>query len=378
MRVPFADLACRLAPFRQRFHAALDRVLDHGQVILGAEVERFEEAIAAYTGCRHAVGVANGTDALVFALKAKGIGAGDEVITTPMSYLASTSSIVFAGATPVFADVGGDLNLDPDAAERAITPRTKAILLVHLAGNPAPAERFVDIAHRHRLALVEDCAQAIGASRNRRMAGSFGDLAAFSLHPLKNLGTPGDAGVVLTNDSALADWLRLARNHGHSSRDQCEFWSANSRLDALHAAFLTSMLADLPDYLASRREQAHRYRHGLAGSVAFPEAAAEAEPSFNMFMILADEREPLRQHLSDAGVETRIHYPIPIHRLNAAAGLERRHDLRNAERYSAAILSLPLGPHLSAAQIDYTIDQIRKFYRASRPRESHMERTWTM
>jgi dTDP-4-amino-4,6-dideoxygalactose transaminase len=361
MDVPFVDLTARFAPSRTALHAALDRVIDHGQIILGSEVEALERAVADYTGCRHAIAVANGTDALMLSLRAKGIGAGDEVVTTPMSYLASTSSIALAGATPVFADVGDDLNLDPDAVEKLITAKTRAIQLVHLAGIPAQARRFVDIARYHDLVLIEDCAQAFGASIDGRMVGSFGDFGAVSLHPLKNLPALGDAGMILTNDDDAASWLRIARNHGHSGRDECEFWSINSRLDALQAAFLGEMLAGLPAFLDQRRQQAARYRAGLGDCVGFPAVAPTARPTFNMFMVLADDREALRDYLAEQGIETRIHYPLPIHRMKAARGIAHG-ALPRAEAYSGRILSLPLGMHVSAEQQDFVIDRIRNFY----------------
>lgn len=360
MDVPFVDLKSRFAPWRTAFHEALDRVLDHGQMILGTEVEAFEQAVASFAGCRHAIAVANGTDALTLILRANRIGPGDEVITTPMSYLASTSSIVLAGATPVFADVGDDLNLDPDAVAARITPRTRAIQLVHLAGIPAQVDRYADLARGHDLILIEDCAQAFGARIGGRTVGSLGDFGAVSFHPLKNLGTLGDAGMILTDDDVAAAWLNKARNHGHSGRDQCEFWSVNSRLDALQAAFLAAMLPGLPAFFEYRRRQADRYRAGLAGCVGFPEIAPGSEPTFNMFMILVEGRDALKEYLAQQGIETRVHYPLPIHRLQAATELAPA-SLPRAEHFSQRILSLPIGAHLTDEQLDFVIDRIVNF-----------------
>jgi len=366
MDVPFVDLTARFSPWRAAFHATLDRVIDHGQIILGDEVETFEQNMVTYAGCRHAIAVANGTDALMLSLRAKGIGIGDEVITTPMSYLASTSSIALVGATPVFADVGDDLNLDPNAVERLITPRTRSILLVHLAGIPSQIHRFIDIARYHNLVLIEDCAQAFGATVDGRMVGTFGDFGAVSLHPLKNLPALGDAGIILTNDDAAADWLRIARNHGHSGRDECEFWSINSRLDALQAAFLCEILVGFPAFLDVRRQQATRYHTGLKTCVGFPMIASTVNPTYNMFMILVDDREALREMLAEQGIETRIHYPNPIHQLRAAHHIA--HDaLPRTEIYSKRILSLPLGLHISDNQIDAVITHILHFYRQRPP-----------
>ena len=366
LKVPFVDLKFRFQPFRDELHNALDAILDHGQFILGPEVDRFEADMAAYLDTAYAIGVANGTDALLLSLRCCSIGAGDEVITTPMSYLASTSAIALSGATPVFADVGPDLNLCPKAAKRAITARTRALLVVHLAGNPAQMYEFRRLCKEYDLILIEDCAQAVGATLDGKYAGTFGDFGAFSLHPLKNLGTLGDGGIIVTNDITNTRWLKQARNHGHSSRDQCEFWSINSRIDALHAAFLTTILKDIPEYLETRREQAKRYIDGLSDVVCFPMIAEKAKSSYNFFMILSENRDALQKDLCDHGIDTKIHYPIPIHRLNAAKKNYTRsisnHDrLENAEKYSIQILSLPIGAHLSDAQIDYVIDKIINF-----------------
>jgi dTDP-4-amino-4,6-dideoxygalactose transaminase len=232
---------------------------------------------------------------------------------------------------------------------------------VHLAGIPAQTRRFVDIARRHGLALIEDCAQAFGATVDGRMVGSFGDFGAVSLHPLKNLPALGDAGMILTNDDAAGHWLRIARNHGHTGRDECDFWSINSRLDALQAAFLREMLADLPAFLDQRRLQAARYRAGLGDCVGFPAIEPTANPTFNMFMVLAERREALRGYLAEQGIETRIHYPLPIHRMKAARGIAHG-ALPRAEAYTERILSLPLGMHITPEQIDFVIDRIVHFH----------------
>ena len=359
MKVPFVDIPARLSPYRERFHAVLQRVLDHGQAILGPEVGEVEQGLAKFVGCAHAVTVANGTDALILGLKALGVSGG-EIITTPMSYLASTSSIALAGATPVFADVGSDLNLDVAAVEKAINQRTRAIQVVHLGGNPARMTELKNLADAHGLMLIEDCAQAFGASMGNNV-GTLGDLGAVSFHPLKNLGAVGDAGAIFTNDAAVADQLRLARNHGHSSRDQCEFWSINSRLDSLQAGFLLAMLEEFPAVLAARRGQAALYREGLGGVVGFPTVNAGASPSYNFLYVLADRRDELRMSLAQAGIDTRIHYPLPIHRMNAARNIAPA-ALANTERYTQQILSLPMGPHITTDHIAYVVEKMRAFY----------------
>lgn len=361
MKIPIADIAHRFEPYRAAFHLALDRVIDHGQVILGPEVAEFEAALAAFVGSRHAIGVANGTDALILSLRAHGV-TGGEVITTPFSYLASTSSIVLAGATPVFADIGDDLNLDVDAVEKAITSRTRAILVVHIGGNPARLKELAALAIKHGLKLIEDCAQAFGATIDGQVVGRLSDAGTTSFHPLKNLGTLGDGGAIFTNSDAAAAQLRLARNHGHSSRDQCEFWSINSRLDSIQAGFLSAMLPSYPAFLRHRRAQAARYRHGLEGLVAFPRVNPGADPTYNFMYVIAERRDELRTRLESHGIDARIHYPIPIHRLNAALCL-RPPTLPRADAFTGKILSLPLGPHVSETDIDSVIQVISEFYR---------------
>jgi len=359
VKIPFVDLTSRNRLHREQFHAALDRVLGHGIAILGPEVEEFEAALCSYIGCKHALSVGNGTDALILSLRALGV-TGGEVITTPMSYLASTSSIILAGATPVFADVGPDLNLDPASVESAITEKTKAILVVHLGGNPARMNELSKIAADYNLVVVEDCAQAFGAKLGSAV-GNLAHVAAASFHPLKNLGALGDAGAIFTNYDGIAEYLLRARNHGHSSRDQCDFWSVNSRLDSIQAGFLLAVLTGYQERLSARRKQARRYLYGLKDVVRFPIVNAGAQPSFNFLYILADNRDDLRAHLARDGIDARIHYPFTIPQLRAATDLKKS-SLPMSERYTREILSLPLGEHVEDSHIDYVIESVRQFY----------------
>ncbi len=360
--IPFVDLAFKYAPLAARFHQDLDRVLSSGSFILGEELARFEAAVTDFTGAPHAVGVGNGTDALMLCLKAMGIGPGDEVVTSPMSYLATASSIALCGATAVFADVDDGLNLDPERIEDALSPRTKAIMVVHLAGIPARIADIVDIADRHGLAVVEDCAQAFGARLHGRPVGTFGRFGAVSFHPLKNLGTLGDGGLILARNPDDARWLRQARNHGHNGRDACDFWSVNSRLDELHAAFLRTQLACYPQELRRRRRLAALYRAELAGAVGFPEIPDGGDPSYNWIMALVDRREELVAFLSGHGVETKVHYPLLLPSLKAAAETCRVHgDLRNARRQVARILSLPMAEHVSESDVLTVCGHVKEF-----------------
>ncbi|MDE0799466.1 MAG: DegT/DnrJ/EryC1/StrS family aminotransferase [Rhodospirillaceae bacterium] len=365
--IPFTDIVGRYSRFRSLFHHALDDVLDHGQFILGKDVELFESRVAKLVGSAHAIGVGNGTDALVLSLKAAGVGPGDEVVTSPMSYLASASAIHLAGGTPVFADVGDDLNLSPIAVREVLSTKTKAILVVHLAGIPAPMEELVEIAKDNGLHLIEDCAQAFGATINGKCVGGFGEFGAVSFHPLKNIGALGDAGLVLTNNANAASWLKQARNHGHKGRDDCSFWSQNTRLDTLQAAFLDIVLDAYSEDIAGRREQVKLYRSLLSQSVNYPLVSTFIEPTYNFFMILVDRRDELIRFLESKGIEAKVHYPTLIHKMSASLPTKPlAGDLRNAEKMTARILSLPLGQHLSGSKIEFICRSIIAFQNADK------------
>jgi len=366
-RVPYVDLVAHDAAIRAELLAAVERVLAHGGFVLGAEVERFEARFAELCGTRCAVGVANGTAALTLTLRALGIGPGDEVITAPNSFLASVSAIVLAGARPVLADVRADLNIDPRAIEAAITPRTRAIVPVHLTGRPADVDAIGEIAARHGLAVVEDAAQAVGAEHRGRRVGGLGTAGCFSLHPLKNLAAAGDGGVITTDDDALAARLRQARNHGLCDRDTCEFFSPNERLDAIQAAMLCVKLEHLDAWTAARRAHAYAYQRGLGAlsQLSLPSEAPHERCVWHTFVIEAERRDALREHLDARGVETKIHYPIPIHLQPAAAGLGyRRGSFPVTERLAARVVSLPVHPSLSADDIERVVDGVGEFYRS--------------
>src|SRR6267142_4806801 len=259
-QVPFVSLDRQYLDLRDELHEALDRVGRSGMYIMGEELERFEAEAAAFCGTRHALGVANGSDALFLILKALDIGPGDEVITCPNSFIATAWVIIAAGARPVFVDVTEDYNIDPTLLERAITPRTKAIIPVHLTGRPADMDRVNDIARRRRIAVVEDAAQAIGARYKGRRVGSLGTAASFSLHPIKNLGIMGDGGIVTTDSRDIYERISKLRNHGLRNRDECEIWGYNSRLDPLQAGFASIKLKRLDAWNQRCREIASRSR----------------------------------------------------------------------------------------------------------------------
>ena len=328
--------------------------------VFGDELETFEAEFAAYCGIRHAIGVGNGTDAIVLALRSLGIGPGDEVITAPNSFLASASAIVLSGATPVFADVGPDYNLDPQRVDDAVTGITRAILAVHLTGRPADMDGLSEVAKKHGLALVEDAAQAVGAELNGRKTGSLGDIACFSFHPLKTLNAIGDGGAVTTDRTDLRDWLMKGRNHGLKNRDEAEFWSVNSRLDTLQAAVLGIKLKHLDSLVARRREIALRYTDALGDIVGVPIERPEEKPAYHTYVIRASRRDELRAFLGEHGIDTKVHYPVPIHLQPAYGGLVG--SFPEAERQASEILSLPVHQNLSDEQVGHVILSVQSFF----------------
>jgi dTDP-4-amino-4,6-dideoxygalactose transaminase len=322
--------------------AAIARVVERGWFVLGPELEAFEKAFAHAAGAAHAVGVGNGTDALALSLRAIGIGPGDEVITAPLSAAYSALAIMMTGARPVFADIDPDrLTLDPAAADAAITPRTRAIMPVHLYGQPADMTAIAGVASRHALAIVEDCCQAHLATCAGRPVGSFGVAAAYSFYPTKNLGALGDGGAITVNDPALAAKLRRLRNGGQTDRYQHLEFGFNTRLDEIQAAILRARLAWLPKWTAKRRQLAADYRAALAGADIVVPPELDAGHVYHLFPVLSERREALRQQLQARGVETLIHYPVPIPRQPALAS-ERPAQCPVADRVCAQVLSLPL------------------------------------
>ena len=368
LKVPYVNLAAQHSPIKDELMAAIGRVIDSGRFVLGSEVDEFEERFAELAGGRFAVGLNSGTDALIFGLKALGIGEGDEVITAPNSFLASASSIALLGATPVFVDVGKDYNLDPGLLEAAITPRTKAIMPVHLTGKATDMDGVMSVAHKHNIFVIEDCAQAVCAEHNGKRVGSFGEVGCFSLHPLKTLNACGDGGVVTTNDENLYQQFKLLRNHGLRTRDNGMMWAFNSRLDTMQAAVLLTKLDHVEDWTEGRRANAVAYRERLSGldEVALPVEEPHQRSVYHTFVIQAERREKLRSFLSDRGVGTAIHYPIPIHLQDAAAELGyAKGSFPVAEHQAERILSIPIYPELSLDEITYVADCIRSFYDGS-------------
>lgn len=365
VKVPYTNFPHLVSQIRPELHHAFDAVIGSGRYILGPHLTEFEGKIATYLGVRHALGFSTGTAALHVALRQMGIGPGDDVITAPNSFLASASSIALVGATPRFADVGDDMNLDPAALEAAITPRTRAIIPVHLTGRPALMPEIMAVARRHNLLVLEDCAQAIGARRGGQMVGSWGDASAFSLHPLKNLFAFGDSGLVTTNNAELHHRLWIARSHGMSTRDVCDFWSDNSRMDELHAALLLVNLTKLQEWTEERRRLAHRYHAALRDLVRVPEEGPGEYHVYQTYMIRTERRDALQEFLKARGIEAITHYRIPIHMQPAAKALGYKpEDFPVTKKLGETILSLPLYPGLSEDSQDYVQNSIREFLRA--------------
>ena len=294
MKVPFVNLGLQNRLIKDELLSIVSGLLDSGQFILGEDLARFEKSFAHLCGTTYAVGVANGTDALFLSMKVLGIGQGDEVITAPNSFLASASSICLAGATPVFADVREDFNIDPEQIRKVISPKTKAIIPVHLTGRPADLDAILSIAQEYHLAVIEDCAQAVCAEYNDKPVGSFGNLGCFSLHPLKNLSACGDGGVITTSNEDLYHQLLKARNHGLRNRDECEFWSYNSRLDNIQAAMLNVKLNKLSEWTARRRKIASYYYERISGLNLIAPADKSFEKSvYHTFIIQTVRRDEL-------------------------------------------------------------------------------------
>jgi dTDP-4-amino-4,6-dideoxygalactose transaminase len=363
--VPYVDLVAQHRQLRAELLRAVERVLEHGQFILGPEVAELETRLAARLGARHVVTCASGTDALLLALRLRGIGPGDEVITVAHSFVATANAIALTGALPVFVDIDErTMAMDPERAMAAIGPRTRAIIPVHLNGYPVDVTTLRSIAEERGIAVIEDCAQAIGAMRGGRQVGTDG-IGCFSLHPLKALSACGDAGFVAVHADEDAATLRRMRNHGLVDRDHCAEVGLNSRLDTLQAALILPKLEHLSAWLQARRDNARRYREDLAGIVQLPPDDEHVEQSYSAFVVRHPERDLLRQLLAARGVDAKVHYPVPIHRQHAYAGRPVQ-PLPVTERVVRQILSLPVSPELSHEQHRWVVAAVKDAVRQER------------
>ncbi len=364
MNVPFLDLKATYDELKPQFDEAYQRVMASGWYILGCEVEAFEAEFADYCGAKYCVGVGNGLDALMLILRAYDIGLGDEVIVPANTYIASLLAITYTGATPVLVEPDkASCNIDPSQIEDAITPHTRAIMAVHLYGQPAEMDRINALAKRHNLKVVEDAAQAHGASYDGVHVGSLADAAGFSFYPGKNLGAFGDGGAVVTNDADLAERVRVLRNYGSEIKYHNQCQGVNSRLDELQAAFLRVKLSKMDEWNQRRRELAEFYNLNLNwNSLVRTEQVLLADSTWHLYVVHSDYRDNFQYYLAEKGIATVIHYPVPPHLQPAYKDLGfSTGDFPITEKMHQQVLSLPIGPHLSLQQIEYVIDIINGF-----------------
>jgi len=364
VNVPFVDLRAQYATVADEVTAAARQVTETADFILGEELARFEADFADYCGTRYAVGTDSGISSLELTLRALGVGAGDEVIVPAHTFIATASAVSFTGARPVLVDIDPcSFGLDSDRVEAAITPRTRAILPVHLYGHPADLEPLLEIARRRHVFVVEDACQAHGARYKGRRVGAFGLAGCFSFYPAKNLGAHGDGGAVVTDDQDLAERVRMLRNYGQREKYHHAVLAYNRRLDTLQAAILRVKLRHLDRWNEARRRIAAIYGEGLRGTeVRSPKVASDVEHVYHLYVIRTRARDAVRKHLAAQGVATGLHYPIPIHLQEAYRDLGHRlGDFPEAERAAAEGLSLPMYPEMTPAQTEYVIEAIGTF-----------------
>lgn len=352
--VPMIDLEKQYQNLKEELLESLAGALESTRYVLGPRVEEFEKKVALYTGVDHAVGVANGTDALHLALRCLGVGKGDEVITTPFTFFATVEAILYVGAKPVFADIEPEtLNIDPERVEEKITPKTKAILPVHIFGHPAEMKTIMALAVSRGLRVVEDCAQAFGASQGAMKAGAFGDAGCFSFYPSKNLGAFGDGGMVVLKDGDIAADIRKIRNHGSRGGYLHEEVGINSRLDELQAAILLVKLKRIDEYNEARRRNARLYGERLSAKVPCPVEKEGCRHVYHQYTIRSPKRDEIKKSLVGEGFSSTVYYPVPLH-LQPALGFmgHREGDFPVAEKASREVLSLPMYPEMEAAAIE--------------------------
>lgn len=363
--IPLVDLKTQYLSIEKEIDTAIKEVLLSGQFILGPSVQKLEEEVAAYCGCKYGVGVASGTDALRLTLTALGIGPGDEVITTPFTFIATANTISHCGSRPVFVDIDPKTyNIDPAAIQKAITRQTKAIVPVHLYGQPADMDPIVELAEKYGLYVIEDAAQAIGARYKGRRVGSIGHAGALSFFPSKNLGAYGDGGMVVTNDKVLAEKVDILRRQGSRKKYHAEVLGFNSRLDTLQAAILRVKLKYLDSWNEARRQRAKRYNELLSGlPITTPYEAPDVYHVYHQYTIRTEKRDALAAYLKEQGISTMVYYPVPLHLQKVFASLGYREgSLPESEAASRQVLSLPMYPELTGAQQQEVVRAIREFY----------------
>lgn len=364
MKVPYFDLPAQIRSIRLELDAAIARTLDTCAFCLGPEVAKFERDFAAYVGMRHCVGFNSGTSALHVAMRLLGIGPGDEVVTTPFTFVATSWAIAYVGAKPIYVDIDErTMNLDPGLLERAITRRTKAVMPVHLYGHPFEVDQILEICRRRGVPLVEDAAQAHGATYKGHMVGTFGVLSGYSFYPGKNLGACGEAGALVTDSSEYANRAASLREHGSSTRYFHDEVGYNYRMEGIQGAVLNVKLAHLPEWTAARRRIAHRYHELLARTpLVLPIEAPGSESAYHLYVVRHPRRDALREHLQGRGVGSALHYPQPLHLQKCFAHLGYEPgDLPVAEGAAKSCLSLPIYPEMSQSHIEYVASMIGEF-----------------
>ena len=365
MKVPIINLTMQYEKYREEIDNAIRRVFSHSHFVFGEELENFEKELSRYVGVKFALGVANGTDALLLSLYALGVGEGDEVITTPFTFFATAEVIAMLHAKPVFVDIeDNSMNINPELITDAITSHTKVIIPVHLFGRCAAMNRIMDIAKKNNLFVVEDAAQAIGARFNDKMAGSFGDAAGMSFFPTKNLGAAGDAGAILTNGVELYEKIKKLRMHGADKKYFHRFIGFNNRMDAIQAAVLSVKIKYIDEWNKRRREIADKYTLSLKPYVWTPINTEGYFSVYHQYTIRTHNRNELKDYLKERGVSTAIHYPIPLHLQPAFAYLGyKKGDLPVAERVADEVLSLPIYPEMTDRMVDFVIESVLQFFK---------------
>ncbi len=365
MQVPIVDLVSQYKNLKREIDEAINRVLSHAHFVFGKELETFESELAEFVGTEYALGVANGTDALLLSLYALDIKEGDEIITTPFTFFASTEVIAMLKAKPIFVDIKEDsFNINPELIENKITGRTKAILPVHLFGQCADMKHISQIASKHDLFIVEDAAQEIGAKFNGKMAGSFGNTAGLSFFPTKNLGACGDAGAILTNSRELYEKIKLLRIHGSVKKYYHQSIGFNNRLDAIQAAILSVKLKYLNTWNNRRHKIASKYNEALKDYVKTPAEKENYHSVYHQYTIMTDKRDKLKSYLQEKGVVSAIHYPIPLHLQAAFEYLgHKTGDFPVSEKAALQVFSLPVYPELTDDMVGYVIEKVSQFFK---------------
>ncbi len=364
MKIKYVNLSSQYLKEKKALLKVIDKTLATGEHVGGKQIREFEKKIENLLKVRHCVALNSGTDALTLGLHAIGIRRGDEIITTPNSFIASTAVIVHLGAKPVFVDVKEDQCIDPNLIERSITKKTKAIMVVHLTGRVCEMDKIIKISKKYNIPIVEDAAQSIGSKFKNKFAGTFGTVGCFSAHPLKNLNAMGDSGYLTTNSNTIANYIRDIRNHGMTNRNKIYHFGHVSRMDNLQASILNYRLKSLPDIIKKRRENAKIYFENLNENyIFFPRENKKEFNTYHTFVVQLPKRDQLKKYLRKKGIETSIHYPIPIHLQPAAKKLNyKKGDFKVTEKQAKEILTLPINQYLNKNDIKKICLEINKFY----------------